>query len=81
MEHLKVYGRRLKAVWGKSSISDQQGQAYGQIEKAVHPLLEDQKIFGVDLYEAGLAGKICGYLEEMLAGTGAVRETLEKYVK
>ena len=36
-------------------------------------------IFGVDLYEAGLAQKVCGYLSELKAGPGAVRRTLEKY--
>jgi fructuronate reductase len=45
------------------------------------PLLENQKIWGVDLYEIGMADKVCAYFEEMVAGTGAVRATLEKYVK
>lgn len=44
------------------------------------PVLENEKIFGVNLYEVGLAGKVLGYLEEMLAGPGAVRATLQRHV-
>ena len=50
------------------------------VEKALKPILENVKIFGVDLYEVGMAGKVCQYFEEMIAGVGAVRETLKKYV-
>ena len=49
-------------------------------EEALKPLLENEKIFGVNLVEAGLAPKVCHYFEEMIAGTGAVRETLKKYI-
>ena len=50
------------------------------IETAVAPILKKKQIFGVDLYEAGLAEKVCGYLRELTAGTGAVRAVLKKYV-
>lgn len=40
-----------------------------------------KNIFGVDLYEAGLADLVISYLKELTAGTGAVRATLKKYVK
>ena len=50
------------------------------VESAVQPLLEDAKIWGVNLYEVGMAQKVVGYLREMIAGTGAVRATLKKYV-
>ena len=43
-------------------------------------LLRNKTIFGVDLYEAGLADKVCAYFEELTAGVGAVRATLHKYV-
>ena len=46
----------------------------------LRPILSDASIFGVDLYEAGLAEKITGYWQELMAGTGAVRATLHKYV-
>lgn len=44
------------------------------------PILSDTAIFGVDLYACGLADKVTGYLEELLAGPGAVRAALKKYV-
>ncbi len=50
------------------------------VEKAVELVLHMANIFGVDLYEAGLAGKVCGYLSELTEGVGAVRKTLKKYV-
>jgi len=43
-------------------------------------LLRNASIFGVDLVEAGLADKVCGYFVELTAGPGAVRATLHKYV-
>ncbi len=49
-------------------------------EKLLKPVLENEKIFGVNLYEAGMADTVCGYFTQMTAGTGAVRSTLEKYV-
>ncbi len=43
-------------------------------------LLRSKTIFGVDLVEAGLAEKVFGYFCELVAGPGAVRATLHKYV-
>ncbi|MDO4337411.1 MAG: mannitol dehydrogenase family protein [Eubacteriales bacterium] len=48
--------------------------------EALKPVLENAKIFGVNLYEVGMADTVVGYLNEMIAGVGAVRETLKKYV-
>lgn len=50
------------------------------VEGALKPVLENAKIFGVNLYEVGLAGRVCAYFKEMIAGTGAVRRTLERHV-
>ena len=50
------------------------------VEAAVKPLLEDAKIWGVNLYEVGMGEKVAGYLAEMIVGPGAVRATLKKYV-
>src|SRR5699024_237932 len=44
------------------------------------PILENKKIFGVDLYEIGMAEKVCQYFTELIVGPGAVQKTLEKYV-
>lgn len=50
------------------------------VEAAIKPILSNSKIFGVDLYEVGMADLVCSYFKEMITGTGAVRKTLEKYV-
>ena len=51
-----------------------------QVENVLKPLLENAGIFGVNLYEVGMADKVCGYFRELTAGTGAVRETLKRYI-
>ena len=50
-----------------------------EVENALKPVLENAKIFGVNLYEIGIADKVCGYFRELIAGVGAVRETLKRY--
>jgi len=50
------------------------------VEQILKPVLADKSIFGVDLYEVGLADKVCGYFRELTAGIGAVRATLKKHV-
>ena len=46
---------------------------------ALEPILRDEKIFGLDLCEAGLGERIAGYFAELLEGPGAVAKTLRKY--
>ena len=43
-------------------------------------LLSNKSIFGVDLYEVGMADKVVSYFNYMIAGEGAVRNTLMKLV-
>ena len=43
-------------------------------------ILSNPVLFGVDLYQAGLGAKIEGMFKELLAGKGAVRRTLAKYL-
>jgi fructuronate reductase len=43
-------------------------------------ILSNSKIFALDLYRAGLGERIESYFAELLAGPGAVRKTLHKYV-
>jgi len=50
------------------------------VEASLKPILENEKIFGINLYKVGMADKVCGYFSEMIAGPGAVRATLKKYV-
>lgn len=49
------------------------------IHEAARPILSDSSIFGVDLYEVGMAPKVEGYLKELLGGIGAVQRAIEKY--
>lgn len=44
-------------------------------------LLSNEKIFGVDLTAIGMAEAVKNYFAELSSGIGAVRKTLEKYVK
>ena len=44
------------------------------------PLLSNERIFGTDLYDAGIGNKIEAMIRDMLAGRGAVREALVKYL-
>ena len=55
------------------------GDSVGAEEK-IKPILENEEIFGVNLYESGMAGKVTEYFKELIAGKGAVRETLKKAV-
>ena len=50
------------------------------VEEVIKPVLKNTAIFGVDLYEVGLADKVIGYFKELIAGPGAIRATLKKYV-
>lgn len=50
------------------------------VEEKLKPLLESETIFWVNLYKAGVAGLVVEYFKELVAGPGAVRATLEKYV-
>ena len=50
-------------------------------EEVLKPVLENEAIFGVNLFDAGLAPLVCDYFTQMIAGPGAVRATLEKYVQ
>ena len=59
------------------------GVELGRPESAagkVSPILSNAVLFGVDLNRAGLGEKIEGMFRELLAGPGAVRSTLKKYL-
>ena len=72
----------LESIEGVASAS-----ASGLLEESVHVLIREdkiaslnEKIFGVNLHEVGLADLVCQYFEELVAGVGAIRNTLIKYV-
>ena len=49
----------------------------GQFHTQLKPILSNENIFGVNLYEAGLGELIETYFEEMIDAKGAVRATLK----
>ncbi len=59
-----------------------QGEEAGleEVEEKLKPLLENEKIFGVNLYEAGLAQRVCRYFTEMIKEPGAVRQCLKNHI-
>ncbi|MGN0335566.1 MAG: mannitol dehydrogenase family protein [Lachnospiraceae bacterium] len=50
------------------------------VETLLRPILENEAIFGVNLYEVQMAELVCDYFRELIAGPGAVRAVLKKYV-
>lgn len=53
----------------------------GPFTQVLKPILSDRKIFGVDLYEYGLAPKVEEMFAELVVGPGSVTKTLEKYIQ
>lgn len=54
--------------------------SHADMEQTLAPLLHNAQLWGIDLYSCGLAGSVLTYFSEMLAGSGAVTATLQKYV-
>lgn len=50
------------------------------LKNQLRPILSNEKIFFTDLYRDGLGEKIEGMFREMIAGKGAVRATVDKYM-
>lgn len=44
----------------------------------LRPLLSDAKIWGLNLYEVGMASLVCDYFTQMTCGVGAVVKTLQE---
>lgn len=52
----------------------------GPFNEHLKPILSNEKIFGVDLYEVGLGDKVEKYFGEMVDARGAVRATLRNHL-
>lgn len=50
------------------------------VNSQLKPILSDEKLFGSNLYEVGLAEKVEAYFKELISDNGAVRATLRKYL-
>ena len=64
----------------QEQLKDLQFGSPDSVKDALKPILSNANIFGSDLYEAGIGNTIETMVKEMLAGKGAVRETLKKYL-
>jgi fructuronate reductase len=47
---------------------------------SLKPILSNENLFGLNLYDVGLGEKIEDYFKEMISGENAVRSTLQKYL-
>lgn len=65
---LKPYLEDIK-LDGTASVGD-----------SLKPILSNEEIFGLNLYNVGLGEKIEGYFSEMITGVGAVRAALKKHL-
>ena len=52
----------------------------GPFDSILKPILSNTTLFGIDLVKYGLDQKIIGFFMELIAGPGAVKETLKKYL-
>ena len=50
------------------------------VHQVLKPILSNAKIFGIDLYEAGLGEYVESIFAELIAGKGAVRAALKKHL-
>ncbi|AZT89920.1 mannitol dehydrogenase family protein [Caldicellulosiruptor changbaiensis] len=57
------------------------GKKVENLDEKLKPILSNEMLFRVNLFEVGLANKVIDYFKEMTEGVGAVRRTLEKYLE
>ena len=50
------------------------------LKEQLKPILSNERLFYTDLYKDGVGEKIENMFREMLAGPGAVKATIHKYV-
>lgn len=65
----------------KSHVSNIRLGDVDSVKDNLRPILSNKEIFGLDLYEAGLGERVESYFKELISGTGAVRNTLKKYLE
>lgn len=66
----------LQSKLGKINLGDEIN-----VHNILEDILSDSKIFGVNLYDAGIGKKIEGYFLEMISKKNGVEITLNKYLK
>ena len=50
------------------------------LKEQLKPILSNERLFYTDLYKDGVGEKIENMFREMIAGSGAVKATIHKYV-
>ena len=73
------YGAEQYGEDGLAELEEYRSRVMDQLGR-LDAILTNANLFGVSLVEAGLADKVTGMLRELLAGPGAVRATLKKYL-
>jgi fructuronate reductase len=66
---------KLQPILGKVALGGK-----GPFHELLSPIISDASLFGVNLYEAGLGGKVEGFFSQMVPGPGAVRKLLHDTV-
>ena len=51
------------------------------LKNQLKPILSNERLFFTDLYKAGVGEKIETMFREMIAGPGAVKATIHKYMQ
>jgi fructuronate reductase len=65
----------LKSYLSAVNLGDAQS-----VGDSLKPILSNENIFGLDLYEVGLGEKIEGLFKELISGNNAVKRSLMKYL-
>ena len=53
----------------------------GEVHEQLKDLLSNEEIFGIDLYKHNLGEKVEALFLELIAGPGAIKKTVEKYIQ
>ncbi|MHB8062168.1 MAG: mannitol dehydrogenase family protein [Ruminiclostridium sp.] len=64
----------------KSFIKEVELGNVASVGDHLKPLLSNERLFDVNLYEIGLGYKVEGFFKEMIIGKNAVKNVLEKYI-
>ncbi|WP_372712822.1 mannitol dehydrogenase family protein [Ilyobacter sp.] len=64
----------------KKHIGNIEMGSFNNISESLKPILSDEKLMGINLYEIGMGEIIETYFKEFIKGSGAIRETLNRYL-
>lgn len=76
----RVFGVQLLRSGGVAASSAALGRPC-DAHALLAPVLSNDRIFGVDLYESGLGAQVETYFTQLIRGPHAVRDTLHAFVQ